>query len=332
MRFPRNLCLILSLALLASTAYSQARLQARVQKISVNSQGPIQLQVQTSVAVVPQAQVIPDPERLVIDIPGTVPGSALRAISVNRNEVKRVRVGLFSTTPPVTRIVLDLSSPPQYRIVPLASGFTVNFGAAQPKATSPNIEQPNAESDSDSEPTVGWVVQRVASTRTSDPFRAPVVKTIPANVPAPVKGVRVQFANGQLEIHAHNATLSEVLFQIQKQTGAEIGIPAGTEQEHVFVDAGPAPASQVLAELLNGSSLNFVVVGSEADPNALRSVILSRRNGFAEYVPSYTPAPTAKNFAPSVNVPTDENPPDMNQPPDENIAAPDEAAPPPQPN
>jgi hypothetical protein len=123
--------------------------------------------------------------------------------------------------------------------------------------------------------------------------------------------------------------LSEVLFQIQKQTGAEIAIPAGTEQERVFIDAGPAPASQVLSELLNGSSLNFVVVGSESDPNALRSVILSRRNGFAEYVPSYTPPPTASNVAP--NVPADENPPDMNQPPDETIPPPnDETAPPPQ--
>ena len=156
-----------------------------------------------------------------------------------------------------------------------------------------------------------------------------MVKTIAANASAPVKGVNVRFANGRLEIHAHDATLSEVLFQIQKQTGAEIAIPAGTEQERVFIDAGPAPASQVLSELLNGSSLNFVVVGSESDPNALRSVILSRRNGFAEYVPSYTPPPSASNVVP--NVPADENPPDMNQPPDEVPPPPnDETAPQPQ--
>jgi hypothetical protein len=156
------------------------------------------------------------------------------------------------------------------------------------------------------------------------------VKTIAANAPVPVKGVRVQFVKGQREIHAHDSTLSEVLFQIQKQSGAEIAIPAGTEQERVFVDAGPAPASQVLAELLNGTSLNFVVVGSESDPNVLRSVILSRRNGFAEYVPNYTPPPAAANPPPNY-VPA-ENPPDMNQPPDENVPPPDEPAPQPQPN
>jgi hypothetical protein len=140
--------------------------------------------------------------------------------------------------------------------------------------------------------------------------------------------VRVQFSKGQLEIHAHNATLSEVLFQIQSQTGAEIAIPAGTEQEGVFVDAGPAPANQVLAELLNGSNLNFVLVGSEADPNSLRSVILSRKTGSADYAPSYTPHPNVNTFANNVS---SENPPDMNQPLDENISPDEPAAPQPQP-
>jgi hypothetical protein len=328
--------MISALTLLSLSAYSQAP-QAKVQKISVGPQDPIQLQVQTSVPVVPQAQVISNPERLIIDIPSAVPGSALRGLPVNRNEVKRIRVGLFSTSPPVTRIVLDLNSPEPYRITPMASGFTVTLGngplnAARINSVPVNQAEANPLDDSDSQPTIGWVKSAVATTRSGGRPSPPVVKTIAATAPVPIKGVRVRFANGQLEIHAHDSTLSEVLFQIQKQTGAEIAIPAGTEQERVFVDAGPAPASQVLGELLNGSSLNFVVVGSESDPNALRSVILSRRNGFAEFVPSYAPPPTARNFAPNVNVPAEENPPDMTQPPDENVPPPDEPAPQPQPN
>jgi len=337
MRFQHNLWLISALTLLSLPAYSQAP-QAKVQKISVGTQDPIQLQVQTSVPVVPQAQVISNPERLIIDIPGAVPGSALRGLSVNRSEVKRIRVGLFSTSPPVTRIVLDLNSPEPYRITPMASGFTVTIVAGKSQRGQINLPLVNQveatpPDDSDSQPTIGWVKSAVATTRSGGRPTPPVVKTIAATAPVPIKGVRVRFANGQLEIHAHDSTLSEVLFQIQKQTGAEIAIPAGTEQERVFIDAGPAPASQVLAELLNGSSLNFVVVGSESDPNVLRSVILSRRNGFAEFVPSYTPAPNARTFAPNVNVPAEENPPDMNQPPDENIPPPpDETSPQPQPN
>ncbi|HEX3103079.1 MAG TPA: AMIN domain-containing protein [Terriglobales bacterium] len=337
MRFPLNLRLISALALLTLPAYSQSKHQLEVQKISVTPQGPIQLQVQTSFPVAPQAQVISNPERLIIDVPGAVPGSALHGLVINRGDVKRIRVGLFSKAPLVTRIVLDLNFPESYRVTPTPSGFAVTLLSGTPNRAQLNAVavqgEANPEDGSDSQPIVGWVLQRVASTRTSDPSHAPVVKTIAASAPPPVKGVNVRFANGRLEIHAHGATLSEVLFQIQKQTGAEIAIPAGTEQERVFVDAGPAPASEVLAELLNGSSLNFVVVGSESDPNALRSVILSRRNGFAEYVPSYTPPPTASNIAPNVNVPADENPPDMTQPPDETIPPPnDETAPQPQNN
>jgi hypothetical protein len=94
-----------------------------------------------------------------------------------------------------------------------------------------------------------------------------------------VNGVTVKFENGQLTIHAADATLSEVLFQIQKVTGAEIAIPSGTEQQHVASDFGPASPSAVLAELLNGSGLNFVVVGSPSNPNILRSVVLTQNSG-----------------------------------------------------
>jgi uncharacterized protein YwbE len=299
MQLPRNLWLISALALLTVPVHSQAIRQPQVQKISINAQDPLQLQIQTSAPVNPQAQIIADPERLVIDIPGAIPGFGLRTLTVNRNEVKRVRVGLFSTDPPVTRIVLDLNAPEWYRITPAASGFTVSLGA----------ENASTADSSNTQPTIGWVSQKIAS-RTSGRSSAPVVKTMATRSQAPVNGVRVRFADGQLEIHARNATLSEVLFQIQKQTGAEIAIPAGTEQERVAVDSGPAPASAVLAELLNGSDLNFVVVGSEADPKVLRSVILSHKTGFAEYVPSYSP-PTAANVPP-------ENP-EMEAPQDENI-------------
>jgi hypothetical protein len=334
MRSPHNIWLISALAMVSVLAQSQAKHQLEVQKIALSQQDSLQFQVQTSGPVTPQVQVITNPERLVIDVPGATPGARLRGLAVNRHQVKAVRVGLFASAPPVTRIVVDLNSPLNYRITPNSSGFTVTLLAGRAQINPVPTSQPAAtRADDDSQPTVGWVLQRVASTRSSNPSHAPIVKTIAANAPTALKGVRVRFAHGQLEIHAHDSTLSEVLFQIQKQTGAEIAIPAGTEQERVFVDAGPAPASQVLAELLNGSSLNFVVVGSESDPNVLRSVILSRRNGFAEYVPSYTPPPAARNFAPNVNVPAEENPPDMNQPPDENIPPPpDETAPQPQPN
>lgn len=303
----RGLCIFALLALPA-TAQTPA---VSVRRVAVISENPLQLQIQTSTPVVPQTQMVSAPERLVIDIPNALPGPALRGVLVSRGEVRGVRISLFSTTPPVTRIVVDLNRPQWYRITPNASGLTVSLGS-------------ETESADETQPTIGWVSAKTAVQATnqqSSPFsvkrstarRAPVAKT---------NGVSVQFANGLLTIHSSDATLSEVLFQIQKQTGAEIAIPSGTEQQRVAADFGPAPASEVLGELLNGSGMNFVVVGSEADPNKLRSVILTQKTGGIEPTPgfaqAYTPAPTAENVEPQnpeiAPLPTDENAPQPQQP------------------
>jgi hypothetical protein len=287
MHFPKDSWLIAAYILLALPIHAQAGRQTVIQKISFTAGDPLLLHVETSGPAAPQVQVISNPERLVIDVPDSVPGTGLRTLNLNRGEIRRVRAGLFSTAPPVTRIVVDLNEPQSYRITPVASGFTVSVDAGSR----------NAEEDSSDAPTVGWVSTRVSNHRASapDPF---VIKRARANSEKPVEGVRVQFAKGLLEIHTQNATLSEVLFQIQKQTGAEIAIPAGTEQQKVFGDFGPAPASDVLSQLLNGSDLNFVVVGSESDRNTLRSVILSRKTtGYYSEAPSYTPPPAASNVA-----------------------------------
>jgi hypothetical protein len=94
--------------------------------------------------------------------------------------------------------------------------------------------------------------------------------------PAPPKPlVSVSFANGMLSIHSDKATLAQVLYEVQRQTQAEIAIPAGAEQEEVAANLGPASARDVLASLLNGSGYNFIFIGS---PERLERVILTLRD------------------------------------------------------
>ena len=101
----------------------------------------------------------------------------------------------------------------------------------------------------------------------------PAVSEAPPPPPQPL--VLVSFQNGMLRIRADKATLAQVLFEVQRQTQADIAIPAGAEQEQVAVDLGPAPARDVLGALLNGSKYNFVFVGNEL---SLERVILTRRD------------------------------------------------------
>jgi hypothetical protein len=298
MAVPKHLCALLAWVWVALPAGAQAAQLPAVHNVAVVGQDPLQLQIQTSPTVVVQSQMISGPDRLVIDIPNTLPGAALRGIAVNHGQVKSVRVSLFSMAPPVTRIVLDLNAPQSFRIVPNASGLLVSLGDDAARSVNP--------------PTIGWVSAKVGVNVASAASIPPAGKNSPHS--ASTNGVSVQFAHGLLSIHAAGASLSEVLFQIQKQTGAEIAIPSGTEQDRVAADFGPGPASEVLGELLTGSGLNFVVVGSETDPKALRSVILSRKSDVPVApvaVPQvYTPA-AAENIPPEnpeVMSPPDDNP------------------------
>jgi hypothetical protein len=88
----------------------------------------------------------------------------------------------------------------------------------------------------------------------------------------------VTFHNGELSIVAHNATLREILQMVGSQTGAIIEIPPGAD-ERVAVQLGPGPARQVLASLLAGSDFNFIVLGSEKDPQVVAKVVLSPKVG-----------------------------------------------------
>jgi hypothetical protein len=111
---------------------------------------------------------------------------------------------------------------------------------------------------------------------------------LPAYTPAPLQPLpldqvpavapKVDFSNGDLTIVAHNSTLSDVLKEVREHTGAELDIPANAN-ERVVADLGPGPARSVLAELLNGTHFNYVMVGSTTDPKAIQSIVLTPRTG-----------------------------------------------------
>jgi hypothetical protein len=83
----------------------------------------------------------------------------------------------------------------------------------------------------------------------------------------------VSYQDGLLTIVAPNSTLGDILRGVRKHTSADIEIPA-TATERVVTRLGPAPAREVMAELLNGSRFNYILLGSPSDANALVRVVL----------------------------------------------------------
>jgi len=91
----------------------------------------------------------------------------------------------------------------------------------------------------------------------------------------PATRATVSYEGGLLTISAQNSTLGEILRDVRKLTGASIEIPQGSgASERVITHLGPGAPRDVLAGLLNGSSFDYVMLGSNSDPTAVSSVVL----------------------------------------------------------
>ncbi len=248
----------------------QAQAVSSVRSVQVLSkQNPLEIEIEGSESLIPQAQILSDPDRLVVDFANAVPGAQLRNQTLNSQEIKSVRVGLFSSKPPVTRVVLDLNGPQAYQIFPSGRTVIIKIGSGRPQI----------------------------SRSTASPSPAALVNTtyhvgsLEITPPPPPPPLVVTFQSGLLTITSNQATLSEVLFAVHQRTGAEIAIPAGAEQEKVVAALGPAPAPEVLSHLLNGSRFNFLILSSANDPRSLDRVILSARpEGTAPVYSAQSPA------------------------------------------
>ncbi|MBO0910277.1 MAG: hypothetical protein J2P13_00680 [Acidobacteria bacterium] len=107
----------------------------------------------------------------------------------------------------------------------------------------------------------------------------------------------VTFDNGQLMILARNSTMGDVLNAVRQKTGAAVEMPA-VSSERVAGQFGPGAPRDVIAQLLNGSHYDYVLVGSPADPGALKKIVLmAKANG---------PQPVARS-AQANNQPGDES-------------------------
>jgi hypothetical protein len=129
------------------------------------------------------------------------------------------------------------------------------------------------------------------------------VQQVPLDSLSPVPP-QVTYQNEQLTIVAPNSTLGDILRAVRKQTGADIDVPSAPER--VVTHLGPGPARDVLAELLNGSRFNYILLGSPTSDAALTRVVLVVKTG-----PENVSAPDGPSLAEQQRlgiVPTTGNP------------------------
>jgi hypothetical protein len=91
----------------------------------------------------------------------------------------------------------------------------------------------------------------------------------------PPDRAQISYADGTLSISANNSSLNQILRQIGSDTGMKI--TGGVTDERVFGHYGPAAPAEILAELLDGTGSNMILVQRDAD--APSELILTPRQG-----------------------------------------------------
>jgi len=129
----------LLLATISVAAPAASNPSASIRDVHVAADGDkVSVEVELTEPVTPTLTFAKNPDRLVADFPNVSPKQSRQHISVGKNGVARVRIGLNHSSPPITRVVIDLDSLRPFAVE--ASERTVRLNIL-PRATSRSIEE-----------------------------------------------------------------------------------------------------------------------------------------------------------------------------------------------
>jgi len=119
---------------------------AIIENVAVNSNPQVlTVEIILSAPFVPQAARLTNPDRLVFDFPGFTLQAGNRQIPVENGPLRKLRVALFQSDPPIARIVIDLKEPVNFDVksvgnkvvieIPFSKASSVPAASAPPSAS-----------------------------------------------------------------------------------------------------------------------------------------------------------------------------------------------------
>ena len=188
--------------------------------------------------------------------PGSLPESATQPGSPQQYQGPRALPP--SIFPPGLRGLPPRPGSPESRLPP-----TAPTQMAQPANPSPS-PSPMTPGLNTSAPGNNAMPAPIAST--------PLTSAPPRTRP---RAAQVQFANGMLDVRADDSSLRQILRSIARRTGMKI--TGGVADQRVYGNYGPAPASSILATLLDGTGVNMFL---RSTPDAVPvELLLTPRTG-----------------------------------------------------
>jgi len=91
----------------------------------------------------------------------------------------------------------------------------------------------------------------------------------------------IDYRNGEVTVVAEKAELGKVLELLGKKIGTSIEVAPDVARDPVVAHLGPVTPTQALAQLLDGPTLEYIVMGSDDSGHLLQRVVVRRRNSFA---------------------------------------------------
>lgn len=103
---------------------------ATLQNVTTARQGSeLRVEIALSAPVTPATDTASNPDRILLDLPNTSSSDGVKTIAVKASGVRRVRTGQHSTSPLVTRVVLDLDQVHPYTVTTEGNKIIVTISA-----------------------------------------------------------------------------------------------------------------------------------------------------------------------------------------------------------
>jgi hypothetical protein len=143
---------------------------------------------------------------------------------------------------------------------------------------------------------------------------APVSQVAPSLLQQPAGEAQIVFTGDTLSIRADNSSLAAILHQVASKSGMQIEGLSGDER--VFGTFGPGAPPDVIADLLNGTAYNVVLLGGLSDGAPRQLILTPASHGGAVPPPSAQTStddasnePEAMEAPPQPEVPPGTTPP-----------------------
>ena len=154
------------------------------------------------------------------------------------------------------------------------SGSNVPVAGAQPGTVTPSLPQAL-------DPVISQTLPNPASPATTQNASA-LINGQAAGLPQSASGtVSVEYRNGLLSVVTDKADLGKVLQLVGSKIGTSIEVAPEIASDPVVAHINPAPPTQVLAQLLDGPQLEYIVMASDEGGQSLNRVVVRRRSSFA---------------------------------------------------